>query len=131
MDTRKNSADWPVKTFFLYASPATSAYTKSLSSDPLDELEQECSHYKTMGNVIIAGDLNARTNSEKDFVLDEDDNFSPISDIDHYRNDIPIPRNNMDKGPCDNHGQRILEICRSQELRILNGRFKEHMTYIF
>ena len=37
--------------------------------------------YKTLGKILIAGDLNARTNNEPDFVMDIDDRFSPITDI--------------------------------------------------
>ena len=53
---------------------------------------------------MIAGDLNARTNLDDDYVLDEGDTFSPISQIDHYKVDEPLPRSNMDIATVDTHG---------------------------
>ena len=53
---------------------------------------------------MIAGDFNARTNLDDDYVLDEGDTFSPISQIDHYEVDEPLPGSNMDIATVDTHG---------------------------
>lgn len=78
---------------------------------------------------MIARDLNARTNLDPDYVLDEGDVFSPISQIDHYKADEPLPRSNMDISPVDTHGEKLLDLCKSQSLRILNGRFCDKGSY--
>ena len=109
---------------FIYASPGSSIYTKSLPYDLLQELEKDSAKYKAKGNILIAGDLNTRTSTNCDSVDDFSDKFSPINNIDHYMNDGKgLPRQNMDPSPCDNRGEKILEICKASHMRILNGRF--------
>ena len=70
----------------------------------------------------MMGDLNGRTKMEDDFVRDSDDEHSPICDIPCYTTDQQIKRNNRDTQSTDEHGKMILEICKSNSLRILNGR---------
>ena len=106
---------------FLYLSPHSSPYFKSLTYDMFTEVENECSYCKTLGKILIAGDLNARTNNEPDFVMDIDDRFSPINDIESYRMDDNLPRKNMDLHKVDSHGEKVLELYKSNYLRILNG----------
>ena len=38
---------------------------------------------------------------------------------------IGLPRQNMDPSPCDNRGEKILDICKASHMRILNGRFDD------
>ena len=78
--------------------------------------------YSKEGDVILAGDLNAKTNIESDFVSDIQDDHSPINDISIYSYDLPMPRKNMDKHPVDTQGQNFLQLCKNSNLRILNGR---------
>ena len=114
---------------FLYASPASSPYTTTLDYDIFQELEKDCNYFHAEGEIMIAGDLNARTNLDPDYVLDEGDTFSPISQIDHYIVDEPLSRTNMDSSPVDTHGEKLLDLCKSQSLRILNGRFLDKGSY--
>ena len=76
---------------------------------------------------MIAGDLNARTKIEKDYVMDDGDNFSPINDIDGYTFDNPLSRNNMDTAPVDTHGEKVLELCKACSIRIVNGRLNRDL----
>lgn len=112
-------------------SPHTSPYFKSLAYDVFTEIENECSYYKTLGKILVADDLNARTNNDPDFVIDIDDRFSPINDIESYRLDDSLPRKNMDVHKVDPHGERVLELCKSHYLRILNGRCRGDHVGIF
>ena len=81
----------------IYASPESFIYTKSLPYALLQELEKDCAKYKAKGNILIAGDLNARTSTNCDSVDDISDKFSPIINIDHHKNDGKgLPRQNMD-----------------------------------
>ena len=70
------------------------------------------------------GDFNARTKTDDDYIIYEEDRFSPINDLDHYVVDpVPITRSNTDSNSIDSQGERILELCKSNLLRILSGRF--------
>ncbi len=85
----------------MYASPASSPYTNALNYEIFQELGKDCNQYSSEGDIIIAGDLNARTNLENDIVLDDGDNYSPINLIDYYRFDKPLPMVNKDIFPVD------------------------------
>ena len=72
---------------------------------------------------IIMGDLNGRTSTDEDFILEEYETHSPIKDIKGYVLDTPSPRrNNDDSSPTDTHGKLILNVCKNLQMRILNGR---------
>ena len=72
---------------------------------------------------IVIGDLNGKTQTALDYVLDLDDKHSPINENEGYDRDTPPNvRNNMDTKPVDKQGRKILEICQTHRLRILNGR---------
>ena len=44
--------------------------------DMLDMLHEECAEYEKLGNCVILGDLNVRTNDHLDFICnDETDDF--------------------------------------------------------
>ena len=113
---------------FLYVPPLTSIYVKNLDYDLLQEVEGEMSRFSATGNVILAGDFNAKTNIENDFVSDIQDNHSPINEIEIYLSDKPIRRENQDEHPVDLQGQRMLDLCKCSQLRILNGRTKGDRT---
>ena len=75
-------------------------------------------HFQKKGKVIVQGDFNARTNVINDTIVR--DKFDTI----FMRNDSgDIPnRNSEDKVPADHRGKELLELCKSLELVILNGR---------
>ena len=103
---------------FTYASPSTSCYTKSRPDSVFDKIETKIDPK----NLIIFGDLNGKTGTDDDFVVDDFDNHSPVVDNPCYVRDIPSPRNNRDPHPPDQQGKRILELCKNMAVRILNGR---------
>ena len=107
---------------FVYASPLNSCYTKNLDYDIFDLVEGGISKYNKEGDVILAGDLNAKTNTENDFVSDIQDDHSPINNINIYSYDLPMERENVDKHPVDAQGHKFLQLCKNSNLRILNGR---------
>ena len=109
---------------FVYISPDSSPYFKSLPYDIFNQLDEETARFRLKGNVLLAGDLNARTNTREDFVDDNNDKHSPINDINSYKIDNPIKRNNKDNKECDSHGEKLIEFCKTNYLRILNGRFR-------
>ena len=90
--------------------------------DMLDMLHEECAEYEKLGNCVILGDLNARTNDHLDFICyDETDDFLPLDN--NY-----VPDNTLDKRVTQDHGnvnssrKDLLVFCKSSGLQIVNGR---------
>ena len=105
--------------WFVYCPPLDSPYLADRKGI-LDCLDKLLTH---SDRSMVFGDLNGKTSTEDDFVMDMDDGHSPINDIDGYQVDTPPDkRNNVDTKKTDKQGKRILEICQSHSLRILNGR---------
>ena len=103
-----------------YICPNNSSFTGK-AGDTFELLELDISKYEQLGNIIICGDFNARTNTEPDYCLDE--NLQKYVNMRyHYPADIAIARGNTDNNPVDSHGRKLLDICKSSGLRILNGR---------
>ena len=71
---------------------------------------------------LIMGDFNGRTAAVEDYILENNDQHSPAQDIDLYISDQPLPRNNSDMNPTDENGKKIIDLCKSARLQILNGR---------
>ena len=107
---------------FAYIPPDSSEYSKNMELDLFDNISEEISKYECEGNVLFAGDFNAKTSTESDSVIDLNDKHSPINDVVTYNCDIPIKRNNADKHMVDSQGKRLLELCKNSRIRILNGR---------
>lgn len=105
---------------FAYIPPQYSSYFINQNIDFLELLEADISKYRNMGSVLILGDFNARTASENDFILNDDDNYLPLHE-DYIIDANVIHRNSQDTKICT-RGKELLEICISSRLRILNGR---------
>ena len=68
------------------------------------------------------GDLNGWTKLGDDFVSDNNDKHSPINDSTCYTKDTHLDRQNQDTHAIDQQGRKILQLCKSLGVRILNGR---------
>ena len=114
---------------FYYASPSTSDYVKNLDYDIFQKLEEDISKYSADGNVVIAGDLNAKTGTLSDSLYELMDDYSPVNDIVDYSFDrTSDTRQNSDKHPVDKQGEIVLGICKNHKMRILNGRTRGDRT---
>lgn len=103
-----------------YIPPSQSIYTNNMQQDLLDLLEKDISLYKTKGDIMICGDLNARTGNRQDFIVNDGTDHLPLYqnyNVDHP----PIPRQNCDV-IVDSRGRNLIDICIGNQLRILNGR---------
>ena len=97
-------------------------------SDDIFELVENDIAFLSKNNnqFIICGDFNARTKTEPDYCISKDSHILneyldlpfPLPD-----DDLPIPRLNSDTQNCNKRGQKLLNLCKSADLRILNGRF--------
>ena len=88
------------------------------NADLFEILENICP-FKSKGKVYVFGDFNGRIGEKSDFVIC-DKNLEDI-DLEEHIPDRPLVRASPDK-TCNNQGKRILELCKSNNLRIANGR---------
>jgi hypothetical protein len=83
-------------------------------------IESDCAKYAIEGEILILGDLIARTNAELDFIMGDDKAvFIPLSS--DYSSDITQRKSQDLRNTCS-RGKAVLELCISAQLRILNGR---------
>ena len=109
-----------IRILFTYSSPITSSYTRSRENTVLEKIETYIEDGRN--SFLVMGDLNGRTRTEEDYVRDNDDKHSPICGIPFYVTDNQVTRNSRDDHAIDEQGKTILELCKSNSLRILNGR---------
>ena len=101
----------------LYFSPNN--YEKANNQDYLSDLEQEIINFSYNGDIILQGDYNARTGLMNECVLYDDNRF--IEFPEDYDIDTPLARSSKD-GTTDGRGKQLIELCSSNNLRIVNGR---------
>lgn len=103
-----------------YIPPADSTYSKRTDENILDHIESDIHKYKNKGEIILMGDLNARTGDNLDYIENDSDKHIPTDN--DYKIDEPRKcRLSQDK-ILDERGKHTLEICIAAQLRILNGR---------
>lgn len=74
------------------------------------------------GEVIVAGDFNARTKTLPDFIDDDWLHNSLLDKLPSYCSDIELPKR-VNPDQCQNdYGMRLLNLCKATGLRIVNGR---------
>ena len=109
-----------------YIPPENSSYWRSQQFDPYAILETDIQLYQSSGNIILTGDFNARTGSLHDHLSD----FSfgdEIEDITRGKDNILLDqlnrteRNNLDS-TVNSYGKSLISLCKSFNLRLLNGR---------
>ena len=101
-----------------YIAPENSPVHNLYDIDIFKVIQDDISFFQNRGRVFLLGDLNSRTSTKSDFI----DNDRPI-DIQYDENEVdtPIPRSSMDKGS-NRFGDSLLDICKSVNMRIVNGR---------
>ena len=84
------------------------------------ELETDTCHFQAQGNVLICGDLNARTGLHPDILNSQGDHFiaqnTPFNTIFSHRKNFDSSTNR--------NGKDLLQLCRSLGLYIANGRLR-------
>ena len=97
-----------------YLSPAQE---KSHAISKISKLRDEIVLFQSKGHVIVNGDLNAWTGDVSDTIQPDkyDNNFHIVN------NDAPPNRNSKHKA-VNKRGKELLDMCKSLELYILNGR---------
>ena len=103
----------------IYIPPRDSPY---FDPDTFHNLENDIANLSEDGYVILAGDFNARTACALDFI--DSDYCVHIPGDNH-----DLPRQNLKRrknfdNHINEHGNCLLDICKTCDLRILNGRSK-------
>ncbi|VDI02521.1 Hypothetical predicted protein [Mytilus galloprovincialis] len=103
-----------------YVPPANSSYTKKLDFDIIDQIEKDIVSYKSKGDILFCGDLNARTSTEEDYIAQDSSRYLPL--FESYKPDNQIRfRKNCDE-TLDSRGKEIIDLCISNQMRVVNGR---------
>ena len=92
-----------------------SEFNEGLSS--LERFFEEARQFNHKGEIILQGDFNARTGKEDDFI--SKDKFDDIFGIENEATNLP--RNSEDGKVCEK-GALLLDLCKSCDYRICNGR---------
>ena len=105
---------------FTYICPKNSSYSNK-RDDIFELIENDSAKYSSLGSCIVMGDFNGKTSTNADYIVNDLNlNMDIPCDLDIL--DSPIPRNNMDDRPVDNHGDKLLDLCKNAGYRIVNGR---------
>ena len=62
----------------MYNHPADSPYSRALDLYYFDVLEKEITDFSRQGQIILGGDLIARTGSSPDFIAEDNDDHLPF-----------------------------------------------------
>ena len=89
------------------------------SPELFEELENDIEKFSSHGSILLMGDFNSRTGKYPDNVC-QDGNSIIVNDQ-SKSSQYAFQRNSFDND-LNNHGKKLLEICQSADLRILNGR---------
>ena len=100
----------------LYIPPNNSTY---FYPELFEELEKDILNFATKGSILLMGDFNARTGKYSDSVCHEGNKIIVNSQSENSY--CPIRQKSCDN-ELNSHGKRLLDICRSAALKILNGR---------
>jgi len=103
-----------------YIPPCDSQYLANLGVDILEQIQNSIIKYSKLGEIILMGDLNARTGHEVDFVQGDCDTALPLG-LEYITDRQISVRNSLDT-ILNTRGKEILDLCISARMRILNGR---------
>jgi hypothetical protein len=138
LDTRNENYHWIKlsKSFFslekdvyiciAHVPPQHSTYTIRTGDTVLEEIARDITNYGKMGNIILSGDINARTGTKADFIINDDEDNEYMDKLNnhgtHYKTDNHILTRGSQDSCISSRGYNLLELCTESQLRILNGR---------
>jgi hypothetical protein len=101
-----------------YLPPDKSAYG---DIEHWEILQNKVAKYYDKGDILILGDLNARTGNEQDFVSNDRDDRLDVHEDSYVHDVVTCKRTSLDL-KCNKYGRELTQLCKSCKLRILNGR---------
>ena len=118
---RTNRGNKDIMMGVTYLSPENSTYSKTHSPDKTwDILRNEIGKYRRDYKISLIGDFNSRTGQLLDYVQNYDNKFVDLPD--NYALDYEVCKRTNQDEYVNNFGKTLIDLCRSSELRILNGR---------
>ena len=92
--------------------------------DFFDQLNIDISNYSNLGDIYVTGDLNARTGQRSDIIDNINlQRYVTMPQDDNHMQDIPL-RTSHDH-VCNSFGNKLLSLCKENDLCIVNGRLEE------
>jgi hypothetical protein len=113
-----------------YIPPSSSNYYTLYDCDLFHELEIQIAKYLSIGRVAVLGDLNSRTKTYPDFIPNDYVHESVKTMFTYISDEEMHDRINPDTGRND-FGPRLLNLCKSTGLRIVNGRHEDGLANAF
>ncbi|KAK6180958.1 hypothetical protein SNE40_008917 [Patella caerulea] len=116
----------------MYVSPEGSKYYQNREHSTIETLEEIFIkiHFDFPGsNILLAGDMNARTGDLVDYIID--DSLEYITNEDIYPiDDFNQKRHNLDK-EINAFGTILIHLCKTHGIHIVNGRFPSDADGMF
>ena len=109
---------------FTYVAPERSPIYSSENDDGIVILNEKLTSIRTVypkAEIIIAGDLNARTKDFLDFIPQDDLDFI-FGDTDYPGDTFNLDRNSKDTITYNNFGLSLIDLCCEHDIHMLNGR---------
>lgn len=107
-----------------YVAPENSPVHNLYEPDIFSIIQDDITFFQTKGDVFLLGDLNSRTSIKADYI--EYDRVIDTQDSE-FDVDTPLPRSSMDRGT-NRFGDLLLDLCKSVNLRIVNGRLHKDQS---
>lgn len=103
----------------VYIWPEESPMYNIFNVDLFDVIQNDVYEFENKGCIYIIGDFNSRVGVRDDYI-NFDRNIDQV-DSDDYIPDEPLSRASSDK-TCNSFGLKLLDLCKSSCIRIVNGR---------
>jgi exonuclease III len=105
----------------MHVPPQNSTYTLRTDDNVLLNIEEDIKSFGENCDILLTGDINARTGVTLDYIECDDNKYLPLDDM--YTEDVPqISRSSQDCDTINSRGKELLDLCIAGKLRILNGR---------
>ena len=109
----------------VYIPPSSSTFYQTYDCDIFADIENQIVEYMNVGQMMLIGDTNARTSNANDFILNDvlhDDVLRDLGEVLFYGLDSSLPVRVNPDNVVNDYGNKLLTLCKSSGLRILNGR---------
>ena len=112
-----------------YIPPSNSSFFRQYDADLFFDFESQIHHYSQLGCVVLAGDMNARTSDRLDYIANDtlySDLTNLLSNLFTYAPDFSLCHRINPDMTLNDYGYKLLSLCQSSGLRILNGRHPDN-----
>ncbi|CAG2237302.1 unnamed protein product [Mytilus edulis] len=114
-----------------YIPPINSKYHSLYECDIFRLMEDNIISYSSKGKICLVGDLNCRTSNVSDFIEDDTVHITlqnQLPNLFNYSNDYSLSTRINPDTISNDYGSKLIKLCKSTGLRILNGRHKDGLS---